>query len=66
MLIRTMKLILLITKSYCKGLERNIGDVGVEKKTLFDFLNRVLALQIRVYHFGNVLMSSIHFLFILE
>jgi hypothetical protein len=38
MLIRTMKLILLITKLYSKGLERNIKDVGVEKRTLFDFL----------------------------
>jgi len=39
-----MKLILFITKSYSKGLKRNIIDVGVEKMTLFDFL-------IRFWHF---------------
>jgi hypothetical protein len=49
MQIRTIKLILLITKSYSKGLERNIRDVG----TLFDVFNRVLALQMRIHHFEN-------------
>jgi hypothetical protein len=46
-----MKLILLITKSYSNGLEKYIGDVGI----LFDVFNRVLAFQMRVCHFGNVL-----------
>jgi hypothetical protein len=36
-LIRIMKLILLISKSYSKGLERNIRHVGVKKGKLFDF-----------------------------
>jgi hypothetical protein len=46
-LIRAIKSILLITKLHSKGVERNIGDVGANKITLFD----VLALQMRVCHF---------------
>jgi hypothetical protein len=49
-LIRKIKLILLITNLHSKGLERKTGDVGEKKKTLFDFFNRILALQMKVYH----------------
>jgi hypothetical protein len=50
-LIKTIKL-LLITNLDSKGLE-SIGDASAKiKKTLF---NRVLALQMKVCHFGNVL-----------
>jgi len=37
-LIRTIKLILLITNLHSKGLEKNIEDVGEKNRTLFDFL----------------------------
>jgi len=50
-----IKLIFLIIKLHSKGLERNIGDVGAKKKPLFDVFNRVLVLQMKVCHFGNVL-----------
>jgi hypothetical protein len=49
---RTIKLILLITNLHSKGLERSIRDVGAQKKTLFDVFNKVLALQMKVCHFG--------------
>jgi hypothetical protein len=52
MLIRTTKLILLIKILHSKGLERSIGDVDVKKRTLFDFFNRVLALPMKVCHYG--------------
>jgi hypothetical protein len=51
-LIKTIKLILLITNLHSKGLERNIGDVGAKIKTLFDVFNKVLALRMKVCHFG--------------
>ncbi len=51
-LIKIIKLILVITKLHSKGLGRSIGGVGVKKKTLFDVFNRVLAIQMKVYHFG--------------
>jgi hypothetical protein len=53
-LIRTIKLILLITKLHSKGLERSIRNVVAKKKTLFDVFNRFLALQMKVCHFENV------------
>jgi hypothetical protein len=46
-LIRTIKLSLLITNLHSKGLERNIGDMGVKNMT-FNFFDRVLALQMKV------------------
>jgi hypothetical protein len=49
-LIRKIKLILLITNLHSKGLERKIGDVDEKKKTLFDFFNTILALQMKVCH----------------
>jgi hypothetical protein len=51
-LIKIIKLILLITNLHSKGLERSIRDVGAKNKTLFDVFNRVLALQMKVCHFG--------------
>jgi len=51
-LIRIIKLILLITNLHSKGLERNIKDMGAKNRTLFDVFNKVLALQMEVYHFG--------------
>jgi hypothetical protein len=51
-LIRTIKLILLIKNIHSKGLKRSIGNAGAKKRTLFDVFNRVLALQMKVYHFG--------------
>jgi hypothetical protein len=52
-LIRTIKSILLIINLHSKGLESGIRDVGAKKKTLFNVLNRVLALQMKVCHFGT-------------
>jgi hypothetical protein len=37
-LIRTIKLILLITNLHSKGLERSIRGIGAKNKTLFDVL----------------------------
>jgi hypothetical protein len=51
-LIRIIKLILLITNLHSKGLERNIKDMGAKNRTSFDVFNKVLALQMEVYHFG--------------
>jgi hypothetical protein len=45
-LIRTIKLILLITHLHSQGLKRSIGDVGANKKK-FDVFNTVLALQMK-------------------
>jgi hypothetical protein len=50
-LIRTTKLIWLITNLHSKGLERSKSDMGAINKNLFDVFIRVLALQIKVYHF---------------
>jgi len=52
-LIRIIKLILLITKLDSKDLKIYIGDVGVKKRCYLIF-NRVLALQMKVYHSKNV------------
>jgi hypothetical protein len=54
-LIRTIKLILLITKSHSQGVERSIGDVGERNRILFDIFNKVLTFQMRVCQFGNVM-----------
>jgi hypothetical protein len=43
-LIRTIKLIFLITKLHSKGLERSTRDAGAKKNTFFDVFNKVLAL----------------------
>jgi hypothetical protein len=51
-LIKTIKIILVITNLHSKGLERSIGDVGAKNKTIFDVFNRVLTLQMKVCHFG--------------
>jgi hypothetical protein len=51
-LIKTIKIISLITNLHSKGLERSMGDVGAKTKTIFDVFNRVLTLQMRVCHFG--------------
>jgi hypothetical protein len=50
-LIKTIKLIFLITKLHSKGLERSIKDVRAKKKKIFDVFNRVLALQMKICHF---------------
>jgi hypothetical protein len=51
-IIRTIKLVFLITNLHYEGLERSIRDVGVKSKTLFDVFKRVLALHMKVCHFG--------------
>jgi hypothetical protein len=51
-LVRTTKLILLIKNLPCKGLERSIGNMGAKKRTLFYVFNKVLALQMKVCHYG--------------
>jgi hypothetical protein len=51
-LIKTIKLIFLITNLHYEGLERSIKDLGAKSKTLFDVLERVLALHMKVCHFG--------------
>jgi hypothetical protein len=51
-LIKTIKIISVITNLHSKGLERSIGDVGAKNKTIFDVFNRVLTLQMKVCHFG--------------
>jgi hypothetical protein len=33
-------------------LERSIGDVGAKIEIIFDVFNKVLALQMKVCHFG--------------
>jgi hypothetical protein len=53
-LIRTIKLILLITKLHSKALERSIGNVATINRKLFYVFNRFLALQMRVCHSKNV------------
>jgi hypothetical protein len=65
-LIRTIKLIFLITNLHSKGLEKNTGDFGAKNRTLFDVFNRVLALQMKVCHYGMSKLSYIPFWFILE
>jgi hypothetical protein len=51
-LIRTIKLLFLITNLHSKGLERNVGDMGVKNRALFEVFNRVLAFQMKVCYFG--------------
>jgi hypothetical protein len=41
-----------MTNLHSKGLERSIKDFSAKKKTLFDVFNKVLALQMKVCHFG--------------
>jgi hypothetical protein len=64
-LIRIIKLILLISNLHSKGLERSMGDVCEKTKTLFDVFNRILALQMKVCHFGISKYSYIPFWFML-
>jgi hypothetical protein len=51
-LIKTIKLILIIINLHLKGLEKNTRDLGAKNRTLFDVFNKVLALQMKVCHYG--------------
>jgi hypothetical protein len=51
-LIKTIQLNFLITNLHSKGLERSIGNMGVKNGTLFVVLNKVLAFQVKICHFG--------------
>jgi hypothetical protein len=54
-LIRTIKLMLQVTKSHCQGLKRSIGDMSDRNRILFDVFNKVSTLQMKVCQFGNVM-----------
>jgi hypothetical protein len=62
-LIKTIKLILLIKKLHSKGLERSVGDMGAKKGhyLMFSIRFKVLALQMKICYFQNVLKSCILF-----